>query len=142
MEDCYSILPASRTEMREPLEAREPEDQEADQPGPTEIAEDGEHPACSLSIAPHVGDNLEHIREIKLVMLLSALTVSSNQCIIAINVELFVPPCLPAADRTCRLSSFSPCQTAPGGRQSCPVWSAGASPSSSSFYVLLSGTFK
>ena len=45
MEDCYSILPASRTVMREPPEARETEDQEADQPGATETAEDGENPA-------------------------------------------------------------------------------------------------
>ena len=47
--------------MREPPEARETEDQEADQPGATETAEDGENPAWGLSIALHVGDALEHI---------------------------------------------------------------------------------
>ena len=61
MEDLYSNLPATRTVMREPPEAREAEDQQADQPGPTTTAEDGEHPTCGLSIALHVGDDLEQI---------------------------------------------------------------------------------
>ena len=61
MEDCYSILPASRTVMREPPEARETEDQEADQPGATATAEDGEHPTRGLDTAFHVGRHLQTV---------------------------------------------------------------------------------
>ena len=51
-------LPASRAVMGEPPEARVPEDQQADQPGATATAEDGEQPPRGLNIALHVGRDL------------------------------------------------------------------------------------
>ena len=45
--------------MREPPEAREPEHQEADQPGTTETAEKGEDPTWGLDITLHVGCYLQ-----------------------------------------------------------------------------------
>ena len=44
--------------MGEPPEAREPEHQQADQPGATATAEDGEHPTRGLDAALHVGRDL------------------------------------------------------------------------------------
>ena len=44
--------------VREPPEAREPEHQQADQPGTAATAEDGEHPTRGLDAALHVGRDL------------------------------------------------------------------------------------
>ena len=62
--------------MSEPPESWETGDQQAYQPGPTETADDAEHPTFWTRVVLHEGEHLEHIRKIQLVMSLLALTLS------------------------------------------------------------------